>query len=224
MQLNENDDVFTKIMKAMNNVKSEYDSVCNPSSPKSIDIIEHLPTLYKYATECETIIECGVRGCVSSWAFVNGLLNNNKKTKKILLNDVSSCDISELLKQTQYLPIDVSYQWVNNLNLNVESNYDMVFIDTWHVYGHLKRELNKFHSTTNKYIVMHDTTVDEIKGETLRLYLNSHQQSLETGYSIDEIECGLKKAITEFLKEHPEWEIHEKFANNNGLTILKKVM
>jgi hypothetical protein len=28
------------------------------------DINEHLPTLYKYATECETILETGVRGCV----------------------------------------------------------------------------------------------------------------------------------------------------------------
>lgn len=32
------------------------------------DINEYLPTLYKYSTECESIIACGVRWYISSWA------------------------------------------------------------------------------------------------------------------------------------------------------------
>jgi hypothetical protein len=50
------------------------------------DINEHLPTLLKYAKECETIIECGVRRMCSSWSFVLGLLHNDKSRKKLLLN------------------------------------------------------------------------------------------------------------------------------------------
>ena len=127
-------------------MEEKYNSLCNLPS----DINEHLPILYKYAKECESIIECGVRKCVSSWALAFGLLNNNKSIKTLLLNDIINCDINELLNETKYLPIDISYQWKNNLELELTSNYDMVFIDTWHVYGQLKRELGKFSPIINK--------------------------------------------------------------------------
>lgn len=59
----------------------------------SSDINDHLPTLYNYARECESILELGVRGVVSSYAFVYSLMNNNKVTKNILLNDIDECDV-----------------------------------------------------------------------------------------------------------------------------------
>ena len=61
----------------MDFVETKFNNLSNCPS----DINEHLPTLAKYAQECESIIELGVRGCISSWAFVFGLLNNNKKKK-----------------------------------------------------------------------------------------------------------------------------------------------
>ena len=202
----------------MQKVEQKYNSLCHSPS----DINEHLPVLCRYAKECETIIECGVRGCVSSWALVNGLLNNNKENKKILLNDKVECDINELLTETKDLPIQIIFEWKNNLDLELTTNYDMVFIDTWHIYGHLKRELNKFGPVTNKYIIMHDTTIDEIDGETIRCGWNADQQSIETGYSVEEIRSGLGKAINEFLENNNEWELIEKLTNNNGLTVLHR--
>lgn len=203
----------------MNFIEGKYKSLCHSPS----DINEHLPVLYKYALECESIIECGVRGCVSSWALVYGLLNNNKKGKEILLNDLVQCDINELLNATIQLEVNVKHEWKSDLELVISENIDMVFIDTWHIYGHLKRELNKFGSITNKYIIMHDTTIDEIDGETIRCGWNAHQQSIDTGIPVTEINCGLSKAITEFLENNKNWVLHEKLTNNNGLTILKKI-
>ena len=202
----------------MQKVEEKYNSLCHSPS----DINEHLSVLFRYAKECETVIECGVRGCVSSWALVFGLLNNNKKNKKILLNDKVECDINELLTETKELPIEITYEWKNNLDLELTNNYDMVFIDTWHIYGHLKRELNKFGPITNKYIIMHDTTIDETDGETIRCGWNAENQSQETGYPVEEIRCGLGKAINEFLENNTEWELLEKLTNNNGLTVLHK--
>jgi hypothetical protein len=200
-------------------MEEKYNSLCNSPS----DINEHLPVLCKYAKECESVIECGVRNCISSWALVFGLLNNNKEIKKILLNDKINCDINELLTETKNLPIEVSYQWKNNLDLELTSNYDMIFIDTWHVYGHLKKELYKFSPIINKYIIMHDTTIDEIDGETIRCGWDVNTQSVETGYTVDEIRCGLGKAINEFLETNTNWKLVEKLTNNNGLTVLKKI-
>jgi cephalosporin hydroxylase len=90
------------------------------------------------------------------------------------------------------------------------------------VYGQLKRELDKFSKITNKYIIMHDTTVDEIYGETIRVGWDPVQQSKDSGFPIHEITKGLWSAIEEFLNNHPEWYIKERFTNNNGLTILAR--
>ena len=188
------------------------------------DINEHLPTLYRYATNCESIIELGVRGCVSSWAFTYGLLHNNKPVKKLLLNDIEPCDISELLRATKNLNINIGYNWINDLHMNIDENVDLTFIDTWHVYGQLKRELDKFSKITNKYIIMHDTTVDEIDGETIRNGWNANKQSIESGFPVDEINCGLMRAITEFLSANNNWRLKERYTNNNGLTILEKII
>lgn len=203
----------------LNLIKLKYEHLRNTPS----DINEHLQTLHDLATECESVLELGVRGVVSSWSLVYGLLNNNKEKKYILLNDLNSCDISELLKAVDGLDIEVEYQWMNDLELELDRNVDLVFIDTWHVYGQLKRELDKFSKVSNKYIVMHDTTVDEIFGETIRMCLNAEAQSRETGIPIEEINKGLWPAVEEFLSENANWHIKKRYTNNNGLTILERV-
>ena len=100
---------------------------------------------------------------------------------------------------------------------------DLLFIDTWHVYGHLRRELAYWHSSVKKYIIMHDTTIDEWKGETIRMGWNAQQQSIQHGIPVEEITKGLWPAIDEFLKEHPEWKLEKRYTNNNGLTILQRI-
>ena len=203
----------------MDFVKNKYTHLSNIPS----DINEHLPTLYNYATKCESIIELGVRGCVSSWAFTYGLLNNNKSVKEIFLNDIEKCDINELLNNTKDTDVKINYEWISDLELNITRNYDLTFIDTWHVYGQLKRELEKYSKITNKYIIMHDTTVDGVVGETIRNGWNAVEQSLITGFSVEEINRGLWPAVEEFLQNNTNWVLKERYTNNNGLTILEKM-
>jgi hypothetical protein len=203
----------------MDLVKSKHDYLCNTVS----DIHEHLPTLYEYATKCESIIELGVRKCVSTWSLIYGLLNNNSDKKSILVNDILECNIDELLDATKDLDVVVKYEWINDLELNIDNNVDLTFIDTWHIYGQLKRELNKFSAITNKYIIMHDTTVDAIEGETLRFNLDAEKQSIESGIPVEEIKCGLWKAVEEFLENNQNWKLVQRYHNNNGLTILERI-
>ena len=203
----------------MEQVRNKYTSLCNESS----DINEHLPTIYKYATECESVLELGVRGCVSSWAFAFGLLNNERTTRKLTLNDIYECNIEELLTTTKGLNINIDYKWIDDLKLEMKGNVDLTFIDTWHVYAQLKRELDKFSKITNKYIIMHDTTVDEFYGETIRCGWNAHAQSAQTGFPVEEINCGLWKAVEDFLASNNNWKLKERYVNNNGLTILERI-
>lgn len=203
----------------MDNINSSYSYLCSDKS----DINEHLPTLCEYARDCESIIELGVRGCISSWAFVKGLMENNKTKKQILLNDIEPCDIGGLLNATKDMDIVVTYEWINDLEMDVKENVDMTFIDTWHVYGQLKRELEKFSKVTNKYIIMHDTTVDGIYGEILRYNSDGTKEAEEAGFPVEEVRCGLWRAVEEFLLCNKNWVLHKRYTNNNGLTILKRI-
>jgi len=197
---------------------NKYKTLCSTPS----DINEHLVTLEKYARECESIFETGVRGCVSSWAFLHGLMHNKSGKKVLFMNDIDECNVEDLMDKANLFGVAASYEWKNNLELDIETNYDITFIDTWHVYGQLKRELDLFSKITNKYIIMHDTTVDEWNGETIRMNMNAKEQSEISGFSIEEINKGLWPAIDEFLAKNPDWKIKERFTNNNGLTILYK--
>lgn len=202
----------------MDKIIKTYNNLCETPS----DINEHLPILYKYASECKTILELGVRGCVSSWAFSYGLLNNNADSCTLYMNDLTPCNINELIDTCKNTKLKINYMWMNDLHLELHENVDLTFIDTWHIYGQLKRELYKFSKITNKYIIMHDTQVDGIYGETIRCKWNALKQSIETGIPVEEINCGLQKAINEFLHQNSNWRIKEVFTNNNGLTILEK--
>lgn len=207
----------------------KFRTMCNTAS----DINEHLPTLFRYAKQCNSAIELGVRGCVSTWAICAGLLENkNGSRKRIFMNDSRECQIGELVDVLEPLAIDVKYEWKNDLEIvfDADEKYDMVFIDTWHVYGQIKRELEKFSSVATKYIIMHDTTVDEVDGETVREYGYNYQQAFgratelatATGIPREEILKGMWYGIQEFLANHPEWFIKDRFFNNNGLMVLAR--
>lgn len=147
------------------------------------------------------------------------MLKSKHSDKKYFLNDIIECPIEELLNNIRNLSVKIWYEWKNNLDLKLTENFDLTFIDTWHVYGQLKRELTKFSNITNKYIILHDTTVDADLGETIRTGWNPFEQSKHSGIPVEEICRGLWPAVEEFLQYNTSWVLNERFTNNNGLTI-----
>lgn len=203
-----------------NVIKQEY--LRNKSKPS--DINEHLETLAKYSSKCQHITELGVRGVVSTWAFAIGLLCNGNSQKRLMGVDIEDDKMNHVYIQNAMKDNRIDYTFIKDNDLNIEiEQTDLLFIDTWHVYGQLKRELEKHHGHVNKYIIMHDTTVDEFVGESIRCGLDYLSQSRSTGWNISEVVCGLYPAIVEFLDKHPEWRLVERFTNNNGLTILERI-
>jgi hypothetical protein len=77
---------------------------------------------------------------------------------------------------------------------------DLLFIDTWHVYDQLREELRRHAGKARKYVVLHDTTTFEDKGET-------------------EGHWGLWPAVEQFLAEGT-FRLMRRYDNNNGLTVL----
>ncbi len=196
---------------------SKYENACATPS----DINEHLPTLHKYACECSHITECGVRSVVSSYAFAHALVGR-PDTKLVQVDPAFHLNIVAFGTECRQEGLPVVFHNESDLTCPMETT-DLLFVDTWHIYGQLKRELARWHSHVRKYILLHDTTIDEWNGETVRVGWNAEAQSQATGIPVDEIRKGLWPAIEEFLRDHPEWTLRERFTNNNGLTILERI-
>lgn len=194
----------------------KYNGLCATPS----DINEHLPVLYKYASECSHVTECGVRSVVSSYAFASALVGR-PSTKLVQVDPVSHPNVFAFGRECWNEGLEVVFHNQSDLECPMEPT-DLLFIDTWHVYGQLKRELARWHSSVAKYILLHDTTVDEWHGETVRVGWNAEQQSRASGIPVAEIRKGLWPAVEEFLAEHPEWSLRERRINNNGLTVLQR--
>ena len=195
---------------------NKYHTACTTPS----DINEHLPTLYRYARECSHVTECGVRFVVSSYAFAHALVGR-PGTTLVQVDPVSHPNILAFGAECKREGLPVIFHNQSDLTCPLEPT-DLLFIDTWHVYGQLKRELARWHPYVRRYILLHDTTVDEWHGETVRVGWNAVAQSRQTGIPVDEIRKGLWPAIEEFLRDHPEWTLRERFTTNNGLTILQR--
>lgn len=186
------------------------------------DINEHLPTLRALAMRCVSVIELGVRDVVSSWAFASGLPVGGR----IWMNDVVDCEIADFISQClREKSIDAIFEMGDDLKVPLPPPADLVFIDTWHVYAQLSRELERYEPLARKYIAMHDTSVDAVHGESTRMGCDPALQSVATGFPEHEIRLGLRPAVEEFLERHAHsWVLHRVDTNNNGLTVLRRAV
>ena len=217
----------------MEGLEATYKKLCEEES----DINEHLPTLRLYASKCARVCELGVRGVVSTVALAVGLAESPYVTneditpsKKLYLYDIiPEINLSKIEEGCFSKGITIIDHFGQN-DLDVEDyddKYDMLFIDTAHNYPHCYEELCKFGKNTQRYILLHDTTIDGITSEYVRMgYEPRHYEQVvkyyKNKYEVDDFKKGLQTAIYRWLRENPEWKIREVFTNNNGLTILHK--
>lgn len=114
------------------------------------DIYLHLPKLREYAEQCDHITEMGVRGVVSTWAFLSS------KASKVVAIDILNVAIPDVEK--------LQFICANDLEVEIEKT-DLLFIDTAHNYKQLIHELNLHAKNVNKYIAFHDTFIFGINGD-----------------------------------------------------------
>ena len=197
-------------------IDAEYTRACNEAS----DISEHVSRLRMYATKVQHVTEMGVRSGVSTRGWLHGLPSGSD----LVCYDLSPLDgLVPLVSEAAAKGVDMRLICANVLHVNIEPT-DILFIDTFHVYGQLKRELARHAHHAKHLIVLHDTTVDGDAGEFLRCpFAFPPTVSLETGIPEEELTKGLWPAVIEFLNENvTEWELYERRANNNGLTTLRR--
>ena len=213
----------------MDELKRHYELACTTPS----DIFMHLDVLKGLSSSCSSILELGTRSCVSSWAFLMGLAAGNESPSENMLKTLISNDLEyhPNVRDVQAIAkkVGVCFNFVQKNDLTLDAvdfdglpEFDIVFIDTWHIYGQLRRELEKFHNFATKYIILHDTDIDAVYGESVRMGHDISEMAKASSYSPEEITQGLRRAIIEFLQTHQNWFELLTIHDGIGLTVLAR--
>ena len=99
-------------------------------------------------------------------------------------------EISTLAEIATEEEIDFLFFQANTLDCQIEET-DLLFVDTTHTYEQLKAELERHAGKVGRYLAFHDTVTFP----------------------------DMARALWEWLKEHPEWEVREQYQQQHGLTI-----
>lgn len=178
-------------------LKELYENNCKTKS----DINEHCPVLYELAKECDHVTEFGTRWGVSTSALLYA------QPKKLICYDVGArgravSTLRELAGETEFV-----FHKASTLEITIDPT-DFLFIDTWHAYFQLKKELELHSEKAKKYMAFHDTVKFGRRGDTCR-------GTRDPG-------GGLMDALDEFLDGNNEWEVQKHYENNNGLMVLRR--
>jgi len=164
------------------------------------DIYQHLPTLKRYAQQCNSVTELGVRTIVSTWAWLEAQVPTIRCYD---LNDPPVAALQEVIDYAQQNNLNFTFTRADVLTIELEP-VELLFIDTWHTYAQLTQELALHGNVASKYMIFHDTTLYGRSGE-------------------DGSPGGLQDALDNFLLETDCWSVKETYTNNNGLTILQRI-
>ncbi len=124
-----------------------------------VDMAPHYPTLTRYARECQTIVEWGVRGGVSSWAFLDGLPSDGVLFSVDILDCVVPPRVSEDPRWFFIVGDDLS----PIVRAQLPPLADLVFIDTSHTYEQTAGELVSALTFGARRIVLHDVNQSPVR-------------------------------------------------------------
>jgi hypothetical protein len=187
-------------------IKEKYEYYINQVS----DIYEHLPTLKRYGSKCNTIVEIVNRhNTETTYSFLS---SNPKKMISVYYNSNFS-DIDVIKKWTDKNNINYKYYDINKFDM---CNTDLLFISNNHTYNDTLDNLNKYKNHVNKYLIIDQTEIYKNVDEVIFDNNKNEQNNTNTKKQ------GVYNAILNFTKKNKTWIIKESFKNNNGLIILKK--
>ncbi len=165
----------------------------------------------RFLAECSDVaVEFGTRGGQSTVA-----LNYAKKTYSYDIQERWH-DRIRVWDKLVYLRGDA---WVFTIQDSLEADIpecDLLLHDSWHGYDQVKGELERHHAKVRKWIVLHDT---ESYGE----HGQAPYSQGRIGTPPDPNMPGMRKAMDDFMKAHPEWRQTRHVTHSCGMTTLERV-
>lgn len=124
-----------------------------------VDMAPHYQTLIRQAKECQTIIEWGVRGGVSTWAFLDGLPEDGH----LYSVDIVDCVVPPRVSNDERWTFIVGDDLDPQVRAQLPETADLVFIDTSHTYEQTVAELGIVLDYQPARITMHDVNQPQVR-------------------------------------------------------------
>lgn len=169
----------------------------------SASVVPHMPTLMKLASNCEVCVEFGVRRGHTTVALLCGTPGK-----------LYSWEIEPLPQFHKPIQKAAGDKWVLTYGRSEEAQFetcDLLFHDSFHNYGQVKRELDAHGHKARKFIAFHDTYKYGNKGS---------YDSMPGDF--DPNDRGMLPAIFEWLLKNPQWVIHSHVPYGDGLLVLER--
>ncbi|BDI34191.1 hypothetical protein CCAX7_62420 [Capsulimonas corticalis] len=160
------------------------------------DINGHLELLMRLGASVDRITEISPGGSCSTCAF----LKSRPRSLRVY-EPARSAHLTLLAGAARIAGTE--FEWIRSDASKPIAETDLLFIDTTHVESRMREDLRLHAGQAQRYIVLHDTQTYGHIGETA-----GHR--------------GVWPAVSEFLRGHPEWLLHQHYPHNNGLTVLRR--
>jgi len=147
-------------------IQEKYQELLTTSS----DIQTHLQHIKETVQEGDTVVEMGVRDCVSTWALLAA------RPRQLTSIDVvlpKRENLEVVVNAAQEESIDFIFHVADSTHFIMEP-VDILFIDTIHTYSQLVKELWRHAENTKKYIILHDANIPEMAACIQDFLYNPH--------------------------------------------------
>lgn len=166
-------------------------------------ICGHLDVLRQLASECEVIVEFGIRYCASSSALLMGC-----QSGLVYSYDIERLPHHEELKRAAYGRWRVEY--VRSQDAKIPE-CDMLLHDTFHNYAQVKAELDAHADKVRKYLLFHDSVKNSISGGENHTRGNFNPDL-----------AGFRLAVDELMIRDPSWFLKAHYPHSDGLLVLER--
>jgi GT2 family glycosyltransferase len=161
------------------------------------DISEHISLLYKLASCVDHVTNLSSVGVESATAFVQA-----KPEHCAIYCSLNSPGIVRLKCAAHFAGLDYIFAEFKR-DIEIEQT-DLLLIDAIHTEDVISCELSRYACRVKKYLIFHDTETFGLVGE-----LPGSR--------------GIWPAISNYMREHPEWQLLQHYSNCNGLTIFERL-
>ena len=193
------------------NINKNLELIINDVINGKGDSDQHLMTLFSIAIQIKAkkILELGVRNGKTTLPLLLAAKLNNGFVTSIDINDTNFSPPDELKNYMEFIKTD-AIDFLEKTDKTIP--YDLIYIDDWHSYKHVKKELEIIDKIVSPktIILLHD------------LMYGNHAPHYHSDLTLTDgqwAEGGPYRAVAELNKQF--WEFST-IPVNNGLTILRK--
>lgn len=123
------------------------------------DVNLHFPLIRRSVEKGDRVVELGVRECVSTWALLA-----SRPASLTSIDVISPPETTLKIVKDAAKKEGIQFDFVEcDSTMAILPPFDVLFIDTLHLYSHIIKELWRHSEKTRKRIVFHDSNIPEVR-------------------------------------------------------------